>query len=92
LGAADWNLRLLFVVHAQLVGAFEPGHDFADVIDVYEERAMGPPEQIRVEIFEKLFESAAVGMAFHAGVAAGGNGDDSIFYRGVTDIFGVGEE
>src|SRR5260370_36747556 len=28
LGPADRNFRLLLVVHAQLVGTFEPGHDF----------------------------------------------------------------
>src|SRR5271167_1830045 len=32
LGAAHRNLCLLLIVHAQLVGAFEPGHDLADVI------------------------------------------------------------
>ena len=36
LSPADGNLGLLFIVHAQLVGALEPGHDFADAVHVYE--------------------------------------------------------
>jgi hypothetical protein len=83
---------LFFVIHAQLVGTLEPGHDFADVIDIDKKRAMGAPEDVGVEIFEELFERAAIRLAFHAHVAAGGDGDDAIFDGGVADVFGVGEE
>ena len=48
LSPADRNLGLLFVVHAQLVGAFEPGNDLADAIDVHQVGAVGPPKKIRV--------------------------------------------
>ena len=50
LGAADRNLSLLFVVHAQLVGALEPGHHFLDVIDIDQIGAMGTPEQVGIQI------------------------------------------
>lgn len=49
LSAADWNLALLLIVHAQLVGTFEPGHNFANPIDVHQVGAMGTPEQARVQ-------------------------------------------
>jgi len=44
LSAADRDLGLLLVVHAQLIGAFEPGDNFLDAIDVYQVRAVGAPE------------------------------------------------
>jgi hypothetical protein len=49
---ADWNLALLLIVHAQLVGALEPGDDFANTIDVHQVRAMSPPEQARIQAVE----------------------------------------
>jgi hypothetical protein len=36
LSAADWNLSLLLVIHAQLVGALEPGNDLADPVHIDE--------------------------------------------------------
>jgi hypothetical protein len=48
LSPADRYLGLLFVVHAQLVRALEPGNDFADPIDVHQIGAMRPPKKIRV--------------------------------------------
>ncbi len=48
LGPADRNLGLLLVVHAQLVGALEPGDDFADAVDVHQVGAVRPPKKIRV--------------------------------------------
>jgi hypothetical protein len=48
LGAAHRNFGLLFVVHAQLIRALEPGNDFADTIDVYQVGAVCPPKKIRV--------------------------------------------
>ncbi len=48
LGPADGNLALLAVVHAQLVGAFEPGDDLADAVDVDHVRAVGAPEHSRI--------------------------------------------
>ena len=44
LSPADRDLGLFFIVHSQLVRAFEPGHDFADTIDVHQVRAVGPPK------------------------------------------------
>ena len=63
LRAADGDLRLLLVVHAQLVAGFEPGHHFADLVDVDHEAAMGAPETRWIEQFEQLLESAALGLA-----------------------------
>jgi len=48
LSPANRNLGLLLVVHAQLIGAFEPGNDFADAIDIHQVGAMRPPKKIRV--------------------------------------------
>ena len=52
LSAADWNLALLLIVHAQLVGTLEPGHDFANSINVHQVRAVGAPEQSRIQARE----------------------------------------
>ena len=49
LGPADWNLALLFIVHAQLVRALEPGHDFANAVNVHQVGTVRAPEQSRVE-------------------------------------------
>src|SRR6266581_502913 len=46
LGAADWNLGLLLVIHAQLIRALEPRNNFADAIDIYQIGAVRPPEKI----------------------------------------------
>src|SRR5271167_634102 len=48
LSPADWNLGLLLVVHAELVGALEPGNDFANAVDVYQVGAVRSPEKICV--------------------------------------------
>jgi hypothetical protein len=52
LSAADWNLALLLIVHAQLVGTLEPGYDFANSINVHQVRAVGTPEQSRIQARE----------------------------------------
>jgi hypothetical protein len=52
LSAADWNLALLLIVHAQLVRALEPGYDFANSINVHQVRAVGAPEQSRIQAGE----------------------------------------
>lgn len=52
LSPTDWNLALLLIVHAQLVRAFEPGHDFANAIDVNQVGAVSSPEQSRIEAGE----------------------------------------
>src|ERR1039457_7162166 len=44
LSSANWNLGLLLVVHPQLVGAFEPGNDFADAVDVHQVGAVRSEE------------------------------------------------
>src|ERR1700680_3346275 len=48
LSPADRYLGLLFIIHAQLVRALEPGNDFADPIDVHQIGTMRPPKKIRV--------------------------------------------
>jgi len=49
LSAADWNLALLLIVHAQLVGTLEPGNHFANTVDIYQVGAVSPPEQARIQ-------------------------------------------
>jgi len=44
LGAADRNLGLLLIVHAELVRALKPGNHLADAVDVDQVGAMGAPE------------------------------------------------
>lgn len=48
LSTAHRNFGLLFVVHAQLIRALEPGNDFTDTIDVYQVGAVCSPKKIRV--------------------------------------------
>lgn len=48
LSPADRYLGLLFIVHAQLVRALEPGNDFADSVDVHQVGPVSPPKKIRV--------------------------------------------
>jgi hypothetical protein len=52
LSAADWNLALLLIVHAQLVRTLEPGYNFANSINVHQVGAVSPPEQSRVQAGE----------------------------------------
>jgi len=63
LGAADGDFRVLAVRHAQLVGAFEPGDDFLDVIDVDQIGAVHAPEHAGIEIGLQLFDGAVIGLA-----------------------------
>lgn len=46
---ADWNLALLLIIHAQLVRTLEPGHDFANAVDVHQIGTVRPPEQTRIQ-------------------------------------------
>ena len=46
LGAADGNFGLFLVVHPELVGTLEPGHDLADAVDVHQVGAVGAPENL----------------------------------------------
>lgn len=52
LSAADWNLALLLIVHAQLVRTLEPGYNFANSINVHQVGAVSAPEQSRVQAGE----------------------------------------
>ena len=52
LSPADWNLALLLIVHAQLIGTLEPGNDFANTIDIHQVRPMSSPEQARIQAVE----------------------------------------
>src|SRR5690349_22007818 len=79
LGAANRNLGLLLVVHPQLVRALEPGDDFPDTIDVDQVRTVGPPEKIRVETVQELFQRPAVGLSFHACCSRSHDCDHAVF-------------
>jgi hypothetical protein len=48
LSAADRDLGLLLVVHAQLVGALEPGNHLADAVDVHDIGTVSAPEEFGV--------------------------------------------
>lgn len=52
LGPADWNLALLFIIHAQLVRALEPRDDFPNSVHVHQIGAMSPPKQSLVQAAE----------------------------------------
>ena len=52
LSAADWNLALLLIVHAQLIRTLEPRYDFPNSIDVHQVRPVSAPEQSRVQAGE----------------------------------------
>ena len=84
LGAAYGDLGLLLVVHAELVAAFEPWDDFANVVDVDQERPVGAPEDRGVEHLEKFFEGAGFGLAFYVW---SGNRDHAFVDGGEADIF-----
>jgi len=49
LGAADWNLALLLIIHAQLVRTLEPGHNFANAINIHQVGTVSAPEQTRIQ-------------------------------------------
>src|SRR5215813_8768550 len=92
LGAADGNFGLLLIVHTELIGALEPGDDFADAVDIDEVGAVGPPEQPVIEAVQEFFQSAAVGLAFHAGGAGSDDGNYAFFDGSVADVFLADEE
>ena len=52
LSPADWNLALLFIVHAQLVRTLEPGHDFPNAVNIHQVGAVRPPKQSGVKTRE----------------------------------------
>ena len=49
LGAADGDFGGFLVVHFQHVAGFEPRHDFLDVMDVHQVRAVRAPERFGIE-------------------------------------------
>ena len=87
--AADGDFGLFGVVHAELVAGLEPGDDFADVLDVDDEGAVGAPEGLGVELVDELFEGAAVGVAFDAG---GDDADLAFVDGGEADLALIDEE
>lgn len=48
LGPADGDFGLFLVVHAQLVGTFEPRNNFANAVDIHEVGAVSAPEEIGI--------------------------------------------
>ena len=89
MGTADGDFRLFSVVHAELVAGFEPGDDFADMVDVDDEAAVGAPEEMGVEELEELFEGAAFGVAFEGG---GNDADGAVLDGCEADVGLVDEE
>jgi hypothetical protein len=49
---ADWNLALLLIIHAHLVRALEPGHDFPNSIYIDQIGPVSAPEQSLVQAAE----------------------------------------
>ncbi len=89
MGAADGDFGFLGVVHAELVAGFEPRHDFADVLDVDDEGAVGAPEGFGVELLHELFEGAAVGVAFDC---IGDDADGAVVDGGEADFALIDEQ
>jgi hypothetical protein len=52
LGAAYGDFGLFLVIHSKLVGAFEPGNNFLDAVDIHEIAPVRTPEKIRIEAVE----------------------------------------
>ncbi len=87
--AGDGDFGGLFVVHFEHEAGFEPGDDFADVVDVDEVGAVGAPEGVWVEGGVEFLEGAVVGGAFEV---FRGNGDQAAFDGGEDQIFGIDQE
>jgi hypothetical protein len=87
--AGDGDFGLFFVVHFEHKAGFEPGHDFFDVVNVDEIRAMRAPEGFGVQAGEEFVEGAVVGGAF--GVF-GGDGDEAAFDGSENQIAGIDEQ
>src|SRR5579864_7770996 len=92
LSAADRNLGLLFVIHAELVRTLKPGNHLANAVDVDQVGAVGAPEEIAVKTVEQLLECPAVGLSFHPRCTRSHNCDDAVFDPCITDIFLVHEK
>ena len=49
LGAAYGDFGLFLVIHSKLIGAFEPGNNFLDAIDIHQIGAMRSPKKIGIQ-------------------------------------------
>src|SRR5215470_7055952 len=87
--AADGDFRLLFVVHFEHVAGFKPGHNFLDVMNVDEVRAVRAPKHVGVERGVHLFERTVIGST--VGFACT-NGDEAVSNGGEHDVFRTNEE
>src|SRR6267142_3194960 len=78
LRAANGNFGVLFVVHFQHEGGIEPRHNFLDVMNIHQERAVRLPEGFGIEGIAQLFEGPVIRTAFdiasHDGNRAAVNG------------------
>lgn len=84
----DGDFGGFFVVHFEHEAGFEPGNDFADVVDVDEKGAVRAPEGVGVECGVEFLEGAVVGGAFEV---FGGDGDQAAFDGSEDEVFGVDE-
>src|SRR5215470_20001507 len=73
--ADDGDFGLLFVVHFEHVAGLEPGHNFLDVMNVDEIRAVRAPKNVRIERGVHFFECAVIRSA--VGFARA-NGDEAV--------------
>src|ERR1700742_4678822 len=89
LRSAHRNLRLLLIIHAQLIAALEPRHNFLDVIDIHNIGAMRPPEDRRIEQIEQFFQRSAFRLPFER---RRHHGNYAFVDRGETDIFLINEQ
>src|ERR1700743_2418750 len=60
LSPAHRNLRLLRLIHTQLITGLEPRNHLPYVLNIHHIRPMHTPELLRIELICKLFQSAAV--------------------------------
>src|ERR1700677_2887357 len=89
LSAAHRDLSLLAIVHAQLITALEPRHDFLDVVDVHHVGAVSSPENGWIQELEELFDRPALGLSFQGGRH---HGDDALLDGGEADILLIGKQ
>ena len=89
LRAADGDFRVLAVGHTELVGAFEPGDNFFDVVDIDQVGAVDPPEKRRVQIGLKFLDGPVIGLAFQV---LAHQRDEAILNGREDEIVGVQQE
>src|SRR5579884_3809484 len=89
LAPADGNFALALIGHAQQIAGFEPGNDFADLIDIHQIGSVRAPEQLAAQRLLQLFQGAEIRRALEVARVEG----DHAFVNGrVDDVVGTGQQ